>query len=183
MGSRNVLGITGMPLSGKTTVAEILERHGFESVDMGDVVRKVMGERGVPSKDVADFVNDQREKNGMDAIARLTVPYLKQALEASDDVVVTGMRGWSEKQRFKSFLGEEFKVVAVWASRETRKKRREARKRKEDIEGQEFHERDLREIKNGAGKLIALSDFMLVNEGITMDELEAKVLEKVLGDF
>ena len=182
MGSSRVLGVTGMPLSGKTTVARILERNGYTVVDMGDVVRKEMKNRGVPSENVAGFVNGQREDNGMDAIAELTIPYLKEAMARSDRIVITGMRGWSEKQRFEEFLDESFEVVAVWASRETRKRRREERMRKEDIEGQEFHERDLREIDNGMAKLMALSDSIIVNDDKSLDELEKEVRKRFLGD-
>jgi len=182
MGSCKVLGVTGMPLSGKTTVAGIMENNGYTVVDMGDVVRKEMEKRGVPSENVAGFVNGQREEKGMDAIAELTIPYLKEAMMKSDRIVITGMRGWSEKQRFQEFLDESFEVVAVWASRETRKRRREERMRKEDIEGQEFHERDQREIDNGMAKLMALSDRIIVNEDKSIDELEEDVREKFLGD-
>ncbi|MFB6245041.1 MAG: AAA family ATPase, partial [Candidatus Nanohaloarchaea archaeon] len=156
---KEVYGVTGMPLSGKTTVADMLEEEGFEPVDMGDVVREKMREQGYEvGSEEGEFVEHQREKHGMDAIARLTVPYVEEALERSDKVVITGMRGWKEKERFEEELGEDLEVVAVWASRETRKKRREERQRKEDVEGQGFHERDLREIQNGVGKLMALSD-------------------------
>ena len=44
-------GVTGMPLAGKTTVAGLLEKEGFEVVDMGDVVRKEMNKREVPTEE------------------------------------------------------------------------------------------------------------------------------------
>ncbi len=179
MYSSKVVGITGMPLAGKTLAAEILEEKGFSVVDMGDVVRKEMEKRDIPTEEVADFVNGQRDKKGMGAIAELTVPYLKESLEESN-VVITGMRGWSEKKVFESHIDEDILMVALWASRETRKNRREERKREEDIKGQDFHERDLREIDNGIAKLMALSDVMIVNDGISIDELEEKIEKKVL---
>lgn len=170
-----VYGVTGMPLSGKTTVAEFMEDEGFALLDMGDVVRIEMEKRGVGTEDTGNWVNDMREVHGMDAIAQLSLPYLQEMIEDDRDIVITGMRGWSEKQRFEKETGLEIDIVAVWSSRETRKVRRKERKREEDIKGDEFHERDLREVENGVGKLMALSDYMIRNEDITEQELEQRV--------
>lgn len=170
-----IYGVTGMPLAGKTTVANIMKGEGFVVLDMGDVVRTEMQKRGVGAESTGDFVNSMREEHGMDAIAQLSIPYLKEIIEERDKIVITGMRGWDEKKKFEKETGETIEMVAVWASRETRRKRREARQRDEDVEGDGFEERDLREIQNGVGKLISLSDHMIKNEGLREKELEKKV--------
>lgn len=173
-------GVTGMPLSGKTTVAEIMEKNeGFTVLDMGDVVRIEMEKRGIDPEDTGEFVTSIREENGMDAVAQLCIPYLEEMEAEKDRIVITGMRGWSEKKRFEEETDEEMTVVAVWASRETRRERREERKREEDVRGQDFHERDLREIENGMAKLVALSDRCLKNDEISLEKLEQKVKELV----
>jgi dephospho-CoA kinase len=100
-------------------------------------------------------------------------------MEEKDKIVITGMRSWNEKERFEKETGEEIEIVSVWASRETRRKRREERKREEDRVGDEFGERDNREIENGVGKLMALSDKIIKNEKTSMEELEKKVKENV----
>lgn len=174
-----ILGVTGMPLSGKTTVAQILEDEGYTLLDMGDVVRIEMEKRGIEPGNEGSFVNKMREEHGMDAIAQLSVPYLDEILDENEKVVITGMRGWSEKKRFEEEAGEEIDIVAVWASRETRRQRREERKRDEDVKGQKFHERDLREISNGVGKLMALSDELIENDCSNTDSLEREVQEVV----
>lgn len=174
-----IFGVTGMPLSGKTTVADFMHDSGFAVLDMGDVVRIEMEKRNIATEDTGDWVNDMREAHGMDAIAQLSVPYLEELEEEKDRIVITGMRGWNEKQRFEKETGQEIEVVTVWTSRETRKERREERKREEDVKGDEFHERDLREVENGVGKLMALSDHMIKNEDISEEELEQKV-EKLI---
>ncbi len=170
-----IFGVTGMPLSGKTTVAEFMKDQGFAVLDMGDVVRIEMEKRNIATEDTGDWVNDMRDEHGMDAIAQLSAPYLEEMLEEKDKIVITGVRGWSEKQRFEKETGEELQILAVWTSRETRRNRREERQREEDIKGDEFHERDLREVENGVGKLMALSDHMIKNEGISEQELEKEV--------
>lgn len=163
-----------MPLSGKTTVAEILEENRYTVLDMGEVVRIEMEKRGIEPGNEGNFVNSMRDEHGMDAIAQLSVPYLEEIIDEKEKIVITGMRGWSEKERFEQETGEEIEVVAVWSSRQTRKERREERQREEDVKGQEFHERDIREIENGAGKLMALSDHLIKNEE-GLEELEEKV--------
>ena len=171
-----IYGVTGMPLAGKTTVAGLLEEDGFEVVDMGDVVRKEMEKRDIPAEQTGEFVNNQRREKGMDAIAELTVPYVE---EASEKVVITGMRGLGEKERFEDKLDQEVEMIAVWASKSVRKKRKEERNRAEDLEGDGFEERDIRELENGVGRLMALSDYMIINEGLEIEELEREVNEIV----
>ena len=174
-----IYGVTGMTLSGKTTVAEIMEEEGFTVLDMGEVVRIEMKEREIPTEQTGEFVNKMREIHGMDAIAQLSIPYLKEIMEEKDRIVITGMRSWNEKQRCEKETGEDIEIISVWASRETRRKRREERKREEDQVGDKFKKRDNREIENGVGKLIALSDKIIKNEKISMEELEEKVKEIV----
>ena len=176
-----IYGITGMPLAGKTLVAEIMKEQGYSVLDMGDVVRKEMEKEEISAGKEASFVGEKRENMGMDAIAQLSIPYLKDLTENTDKIIITGMRGWSEKKRFEKEMKRDIEVVAVWASRETRRKRKEARQRDEDVKGQKFHERDLREIRNGMGKLIALSDHIIVNNEITIEELREKIKKFVEG--
>lgn len=171
----DIYGVTGMPLAGKTTVAELLEQEGFSVLDMGDVVRKEMEKREKDVGETGEFVNGLREENGMDAIAQLSVPYLEEIIKQEDNIVITGMRGWQEKKKFEEETGQQMEIIAVWTSREERKKRRDERQREEDIEGDEFHQRDIREIENGVGKLMSLSDHLIKNDGISQEELEQKV--------
>jgi len=168
-----------MPLSGKTTVAKLMEEQkGFTVLDMGDIVRIEMDKREIPVEDTGKFVNSLREEHGMDAIAQLSTPYLEEIIQEKEKIVITGMRGWNEKQRFEKETGEEIEIITVWASRKTRKQRRQDRQREEDVKGDKFHERDLREIKNGVGKLIALSDHIIKNDNNSLEELKNKVTER-----
>ncbi|MFP4038199.1 MAG: AAA family ATPase [Candidatus Nanohaloarchaea archaeon] len=162
-------GVTGMPLAGKTTVAEILEKKGLEKIGMGDVVRKERKKRGIPVEKTGEWVQNLREEKGRDAIAELTVPYIED-----EETAITGIRGLEEKKRFEEELGE-MEIIAVWASPETRRKRREKRQRPEDVESESFEKRDSRELDQGVGNLIALSDHLIVNEGLSIEELEEEV--------
>jgi len=170
-----IYGITGMPLAGKTLVAEILEEKGFSVLDMGDVVRIEMEKRGIEVENTGNFVNSMRDEHGMDAIAKLSAPYLEEILAEREKIVITGMRSWDEKERFEEETGQDIEVLAVWTPRDERKNRKEERQREEDLVGDEFHERDLREINNGVAKLITLSDHLIKNSNISKQELEDKV--------
>lgn len=171
-----------MPLSGKTTVAEIMkESNGFTVLDMGDIVRIEMDKRGIEPGNEGSFVNKMRDKHGMEAIASLSAPYLQEMMKEKEKIVITGMRGLSEKQKFEKEVEDEIDIIAIWASREERKDRREERQREEDIKGQDFQERDIREIENGVGKMIALSDHLIKNDSISIEELESRVDNLVNG--
>lgn len=166
-----------MPLSGKTILANQLQELGYTKIDMGDVVRKEMQRRKIPVEKTSEFVNEQREEKGMDAIAKLTLEYVQDA--DAQDVVITGMRSLEEKKYLEDHLDSQIKVIAIWSSKQTRKKRRKERMREEDQKGQDFNERDQRELQNGIGNLIALSDFMIQNENKSIEELQKKVKEIV----
>jgi len=170
-----IYGVTGMPLSGKTTVAAFMEDNGFAALDMGDVVRIEMEKRNIGTEDTGDWVNEMRNEHGMDAIAQLSIPYLEEVMEENENIVITGMRSWDEKNTFEDKTGQSINIIGVWTSKEIRKERRQERMREEDIKGDDFHERDLREIENGVGKLMALSDFMIKNQGISEEQLKNKV--------
>ncbi len=169
-----IYGIAGLPLSGKTTVADKMQEEGFRKIDMGDVVREEMDKRGIPAKETGDFVSALREENGMEAIAELTLPYVEEAIQNKQKIVISGMRGWMEKECFEANLSEELNIIAVWASREERKKREEDRAREEDRVSS-IQDRDEREIKHGAAKLITLSDNLIVNENISLNEFENRI--------
>lgn len=170
-----IYGVTGMPLAGKTTVAEMMREKDFVVLDMGDVVRTEMQKRNLDTASTGAFVSSMRDEHGQDAIAQLSVPYLQEIIDEKERIVITGMRGWNEKKRFEKETEEEIDVLAVWASRQTRRERRKERQREEDIEGDGFEERDRRELDQGVGKLMSLSDYMIKNDGITEEELREKV--------
>ncbi len=175
-----IYGITGMPLSGKTLAANIMQKEGFKVVDMGDIVRLEMDKRNLPVEKTKDFVNGMRDEHGEDAIARLTQPYLEEIIEENNKVIITGMRSIEEKTYFQKQNNQKLQVIALWSSEKVRKTRRQQRNRDEDIKGQKFRERDLREIQNGVGKLMALSDYLVKNEYEEEQKLENQIKKQVL---
>jgi dephospho-CoA kinase len=172
-----IYGVTGMPLAGKTTVAHYLVEQGYSKIDMGDVVREEMEKREIPVEKTGEWVNQQREENGMDAISQLTTPKIREIQQ--NNIVITGMRILHEKRHFENELDQKIEMIAIWSSKQTRKQRRKQRRREEDKKGQNFHERDQRELSNGVGNLMAMSNHLIVNEDIDEEELREEVKQIV----
>lgn len=168
-----------MPLSGKSTVSKHLEKKGFIVLDMGDIVRIEMDKRDIKEGNEGEFTKKLRKIHGKDAIAELCAPYLEEMKEEKEDILITGIRSLEEKNTFEKKIGNGIKIIAVWASRKTRKERKEKRKREEDIMGDEFKERDEREINYGLAKIITLSDHLVKNENKSKKELKQEVFSIV----
>jgi dephospho-CoA kinase len=109
-------------------------------------------------------------------VAKKCIPKIANA--NTDIVLVDGIRSLNEIQEVKKNF-PRFALIAVHSSPETRFGRLFRRKRSDDPKGWEvFLERDLRELSVGQGNVIAIADYMIVNEG-TLDEYKAEI-QKVL---
>ena len=184
LSGKKVVGIAGMPGAGKTLAAKIAKQMNFEVVVMGDVVREEARKRGLtPSpENLGKLMIQMREEEGEAVIAKRCVPKIEEA--KSELVVIDGIRSLHEVEEFRRFF-PNFIVLAVHASPKTRFERLFKRKRSDDPKKwATFLERDMRELKVGLGNVIALADYLIVNEG-SKAEFEEKVkefLEKVVKD-
>ena len=116
-----VVSIVGMAGSGKSEVAGVFERKGFEKIRFGDITDEEIKKRGLELNEENErHVRQQlRKEHGMAAYAKLNLPKI-DALLKSADVVVDGLYSWEEYTLLKSRYGDNFHVVAVWASPKTR---------------------------------------------------------------
>jgi dephospho-CoA kinase len=113
-----------------------------------------------------------REEEGLAAVAKRCVPKIENF--ESDIVLVDGVRSLHEVEEFKKRFGNVV-IIAIHSSPETRFQRLSKRKRSDDPKGWDvFTKRDLRELSVGQGDVIAMADYMIVNEG-TYDEFKAEV--------
>ena len=93
---------------------------------------------------------------------------------SGDIFLVDGCRSLDEVNSYKG-LSKDVYIIAVHASRETRYKRLIERGREDAPKNMaEFDERDNREMGWGLGNVIALSDFMIVNDS-DLDSFKEKV--------
>ena len=159
-----VVGLAGMPGSGKSLVVETAAMLGYGVVIMGDVVRSETLKRRLElnPKNVGQVMLELRRKGGASVVADKCIPKIEQHETAK--VIVDGVRSLSEVEAFKKHFAN-FNLMAVYASPETRFNRVYRRQRSDDPNCWEvFHERDLRELGVGVGDAIALAEYLVVNE-------------------
>lgn len=164
-----IIGITGMPGAGKDTVREIIREYGFPVIVMGDEVRAEAARRNLEPtpENLGRLMLQIRAEEGPGAVAKRCILKIK-ALNARI-VVVNGLRSLDEVKEFRRFF-PKFKVIAIHASPRTRFERLLKRGRSDDPKDWEaFCARDQRELSVGIGGVIAMADYMIVNEGAIED--------------
>lgn len=183
-----IIIVTGMPGSGKSRIVHEFERRGFPSVSMGDIVREETAKRGLEltKENVAKVSIRLRQELGQNAVAKLTVEKVKELLKGSDLVVIDGVRSLDEVGTFRSaFPEEEIIIIAVHTPPKQRFERLKARGRHDDPKTwEDFEERDWKELRFGIGNVIAMADYMLVNDG-SREEYEEKVkrlVDRILAE-
>ncbi|MBI4186428.1 MAG: AAA family ATPase [Chloroflexi bacterium] len=160
-----VVSIVGMPGAGKSEVARMFEASGFIRVRFGDITDDGVKKRGLElNEDNERRIRELlRKEHGMAAYAKLNLPRIDSALKHAD-VVIDGLYSWEEYTFLKANYGDEFHVVAVWASPGTRYARLAARPSR-PLTLEEAVSRDRAEIENvNKGGPIAMADFTIINE-------------------
>jgi len=173
-----VIGLAGMPGSGKSLIVDTARELGYAVVVMGDVVRQETINRGfeLTPQNVGKVMLELRQKEGNFVIAQKCVPKIQE--QTSNKVLVDGLRSLYEADIFKEHFSR-FTLVAVHASPEIRFKRLSNRHRSDDPkEWKVFNERDMRELTVGLGNVIAMAEQMIVNDN-TLEQVKAKVKESL----
>ena len=86
-----VIGVVGMPASGKGEFARIASGMGIPVIVMGDMIRKAVKEAGLEPND-ANFgatATRLRAERGMDAIGQLCVPEVRNRQHRSSSSTVS----------------------------------------------------------------------------------------------
>ncbi|RLF88284.1 dephospho-CoA kinase [Thermococci archaeon] len=181
-----IICVVGMPGSGKGEVVKVFRRFGVPHVNMGDIVREEASKRGIPrtSEGMRRVSIQLRQELGDNAVAKLCIPKLRKLLEGHEKVVVDGVRSLDEIRTFRDAFPEEtIVVIGVHSSPKKRFERLSRRGRSDDPSTwDEFEARDWKELKFGVGEVMALADYLLVNED-SLDEYRMRILQlaKELG--
>ncbi len=170
---KKVVAISGMPGAGKGVASEAAKQLGFEVLVLGDVIREETQRRGLEPTptNMGAVMLQVREKEGPAAVARRLLPKIEE--RQPGPVIVEGIRSLHELDELKS----RFDVVtmAIHASPKTRFQRLLSRGRSDDPKTWDtFRERDNRELNVGLGHVIALADYVIINEG-TIAELHSSL--------
>lgn len=166
--ARLMLGLTGMPGSGKSIVAGFLEKKGFRIFEMGDVIRGMMRKRRIviTNHSIREFSLSLRKKYGNDVVAKESVKQLKRI---KGNVVISGVRSVNELRYFKRSVPELI-LVAIVAPKQMRFRRLKDRKRKDDPQTtKEFEYREEKEKIYGIPKAVEMADLVVSNAESRME--------------
>jgi dephospho-CoA kinase len=161
-----VIGVSGMPGSGKGVVSSIAQQMGMRIIRMGDIVRDEAKIRGL---NVGQTAVTLRKENGDYVVALKCVEKIKREdkhyRNNKTTYMIEGIRSPYEVDIFQKNF-PRFAVISVFSNPKTRFRRLKRRQRSDDsLELIEFQNRDKREMGFGIGDVIATSDFMVINEG------------------
>jgi dephospho-CoA kinase len=175
-----VIGVVGMPASGKGEFARIASEMGIPVIVMGDMIRNAVKASGLEPTDTnfGATANRLRAERGMDAIGQLCIPEVGR--QTASLVLIDGIRGDSEVKLFKKvFPG--FTLVRIDSSFGNRLSRVVARGRSDDFQtAGELRTRDERELGWGLGRALELADLRIENNG-TLDEFSEAVCKLLNG--
>jgi dephospho-CoA kinase len=161
-----VIGVVGLPGSGKSEAAAVAREAGIPVVAMGDVIRQACRDRGLdPAEHHGRVASALREENGQGAIAERSLPVIESALEDADTVLVEGIRSGVEVERFEAAFDGAFTLVAIEAPFEMRAERVDARGRDTPAAegGESLEARDERERGFGMDVAIERADVRIEN--------------------
>jgi dephospho-CoA kinase len=170
-----VVGLTGMPGAGKSTLAESLFRKGIPVVIMGDAVREAAKSANLELTDVnlGKLMIKLRRDRGSGAIAYLVLDRIRSIIVSSPHVkavIVDGIRNIEEMKVLES-VGR-VKLLAIHGCTLVRFKHVKERARSDAPDKEDdFSERDRRELTVGISEAIALADETISNNIITIDQL------------
>lgn len=159
--------VTGMPGSGKSILVDEARKLNLPVYVMGDVVREeTLRRHGVITPELmVETSRRLRLEHGDEVVAMRTLEKIKPGEKI---IVIDGVRSLREVEVFRQ-SGEVF-IIAIHASPRTRFKRLVERKRPGDpVTYEEFARRDMTELEFGLGDVIALADYVIVNEGSIED--------------
>jgi dephospho-CoA kinase len=162
---RIVLGLVGMPGSGKSEAANIGREYGFRVVVMGDVIRKEVARLQLEPtpENVGRVMLELRQQHSPSIVAQLCLTHI--ANTGGDRILIEGIRSMAEVTEFKDSF-PQFIVLSIHSSPTTRLQRILHRGRSDDADNHHFFlERDQRELHVGIGSVIALADYVVINEG------------------
>jgi dephospho-CoA kinase len=183
-----IIGVTGMPGSGKSVTNEVARQFSIPIVSMGDIVRGEAQKLGLPlTCEVLGGIALMLRAEGQDAIAKRWGKIIRRILKEKPEtkaVLVDGVRSLEEVKYFMRKF-DPFSLIAVHSSPKLRFNRLLMRQRSDDYNTwEEFQRRDFREILLGIGGAVALADYIIINEG-TLDELvnnSKRIMEKILNE-
>ncbi len=173
-----IIAVSGYRGSGKSVFGQVAREMGLPVLEMSEPVLALMKELGLETtnESVRNFATDFREKGGPDAVARLMLPKIKEALAQGKSVVVIGARSEEEINAFLTVSGAA--CICIISDEKNRFARIKSRGKASDPQKlEDFRWADRVEEKWGLKKLLETCDVKLHNDASEEDFRErAKAL-------
>jgi dephospho-CoA kinase len=175
-----VIVMLGMPLSGKTTHAKVLQKEmDIQLYETGTFVYKEVEERGMEAiPENVKMVAGECKAKSDSYFTEKAIDYVLETSSEAKVIFISGVKALSEVNFLKEKMGEEnVLLVSFHASVDTRHARllnvdrqtaSTGGKGVEDLamsnDKSRFNIRDTKELGYGLGKLMALADFVVNTE-------------------
>ncbi|MDD4873845.1 MAG: AAA family ATPase [Dehalococcoidales bacterium] len=160
-----IVALVGMAGAGKSEAARLFSENGFTRIRFGDKTDEELNNQGLAINEENERrIREQfRKQYGMAAYAVINLSRIELTNKTSP-VIIDGLYSWEEYTFLKNYFKDNFYVVAVWASPQTRYARLKKRAIR-PLMPQEAANRDEAEIlKVNKGGPIAMADFTIINE-------------------
>ncbi len=162
-----IIGITGTFASGKDTVAEYLEKKGFEHFSLSDEIRKIAADRGIETTrdNLRELGNSLRDEFGPDYLPKRVLQQAK-----TDKILISSIRQPAEALYLKKNKG--FVLLGIDAPIELRFERLRLRARPGDPQTlEELKDKEAKEMESkgpNAQKIhecMNMADYKIINDG------------------
>jgi dephospho-CoA kinase len=171
--------LVGLPSSGKTTAAKILEEMGFQILSSGDVIRDEIKSRGLNytienDKKITQWFHEEgREALLLDRVL---------ARAKSDKLVWDGPRSTEQLENIKERTSKKPVIIAIKSDFQSRFRRDLGKNRFSGLTAEDMKRRDEQHLDIGTRELMERADFTIDNSSLTKEELRQE-LERILEDM
>ena len=167
-----IIGVSGFIASGKTTVCELIAKHGFKFISLSDILREECRKKGIePKRENLRKMGDKlRKKHGKGALARIALEKIKKE---GGNWVIGSVRLKEEAELIKKAGGI---LIFVYAPLEVRYRRAVERGRRKYESLEDFRKEDEQDRTLGIDEVMKIADFIIVNDS-SLEELEKNVEE------
>jgi len=177
-----IIGLTGTFAAGKDTVADYLEKDGFEHFSTGEEVAEIAREMGIETTrdNMRELANKLRDEYGPEYLSRRVI----EQKAKTDKIVVTGLRQPGEVKYLSTL--PNFHMIAIDAPVELRFERMKKRNRPGDPTSigamREKEQKEMESKGKNAQKIhecIEMAEYKIINDGDFKDLY--KEVDDVIG--
>ena len=173
--AKTIIGIAGMPGAGKAVASNTAKELDIPVFVCGDVLREEAKIRKIVAtpENFGKLMFQMRRDEGPSVMIKRLLPRISEA--KSKIIMVEGLRSIDELESLMNNF--EVKLLAIHANPKQRFQRLIDRGRGDDPKTiGEFNNRDARELSLGVGSVIALADYLIMNDS-TLEIFQQKLMD------